>query len=158
MASNDRQSGTLLKTSRDRERGQALWRHIGQRMRQRRTQLGLKLEAVAKELDVAPETYEQYEAGHLQTPATLLSDVAQLFRMPVTWFFLDLSLDDTPESSGNEEGNEQQQSVFAVATDEERVQTLTDYFRGLDLEGQQHLLLVARTLFRAREGSGGQQT
>ena len=152
MASNDR-SGTLLKISRDRNHGQALWRHIGQRMRQRRTQLDLKVDAVARELDISPEAYEQYEAGHLQTPAMLLSDVAQLFRMPVTWFFLDIAHNDPPES-----GDAEAPGVFSVATDEERAQTLTDYFRGLDLEGQQHLLLVARTLFRARESSGKTET
>jgi transcriptional regulator with XRE-family HTH domain len=150
MTNNDRRSGiNTLKIDHDREHGQALWRHIGQRLRQRRTQLGLTVDAVAKELDVSPQTYEQYEAGYLQTPAMLLSDVAQFFRLPVTWFFLDMSFEDSAEGGASEEPG-----VFAVATDEERVQTLTDYFRSLDLEGQQHLLLVARTLFRARDGSG----
>jgi transcriptional regulator with XRE-family HTH domain len=151
MASNDRRSGThSLKIDQDRGHGPALWKHIGRRLRQRRTQLGVSVDAVAKQLDVSPQVYEQYESGHLQTPALLLNDVAQFFRLPVTWFFLDMALDDSAEGSANEEPG-----VFAVATDEERVQTLTDCFRSLDLEGQQHLLLVARTLVRAREGSGG---
>jgi transcriptional regulator with XRE-family HTH domain len=124
-----------------------LWRHIGRRLRLRRTQLGHGIDIVAKKVAISPETYEQYESGRLQTPAILLSDIAQFFELPVTWFFQDLSLDDTQEpDSVGEEG------VFAVATDEERVHTLAEYFRNLDLEGQQHLLLVARTLYKSRKG------
>ena len=129
-------------------RSHALWKHIGQRLRLRRTQLGHSADAVAKKLGVLPQIYEQYELGHLQTPAILLSDIAQLFHLPVTWFFQDLSLDDSTEAGGAEA-----QGVFSVATDDERVQTLTDYFRNLDLEGQQHLLLVARTLYRSSKGA-----
>ncbi len=132
----------------DHRRSRALWEHIGQRLRQRRTQLGYEADALARKLGVSPQTYEQYELGHLQTPAILLSDIAQLFHLPVTWFFQDLSLDNSAEAGGAEA-----QGVFSVATDDERVQTLTDYFRNLDLEGQQHLLLVARTLYRSRKGS-----
>jgi transcriptional regulator with XRE-family HTH domain len=124
-----------------------LWRHIGRRLRLRRTQLGHGVDVVAKKVAISPETYEQYESGHTQTPAILLSDIAQFFELPVTWFFQDLSLDDAQEADGAEE-----QGVFAVATDEERVHTLAEYFRNLDLEGQQHLLLVARTLYKSRKG------
>jgi transcriptional regulator with XRE-family HTH domain len=150
MASSDHRSKTNpLGIDQGRTRSQALWRHIGQRMRLRRTQLRLEADAAARKLGVTPQTYAQYESGELQTPAMLLSDAAQLFRLPVTWFFQDLSFDEPAQTAGEEQG------VFAVATDEERIQTLTDYFRGLDLEGQQHVLLVARTLFRARkEGPG----
>jgi transcriptional regulator with XRE-family HTH domain len=132
----------------NRPRSHALWRHIGQRLQLRRTQLGYEADALARKLGVSPQTYEQYELGRLQTPAILLSDIAQLFHLPVTWFFQDLSLDDSAEAGGAEA-----QGVFSVATDDERVQTLTDYFRNLDLEGQQHLLLVARTLYQERKGS-----
>src|SRR5438552_1070126 len=84
-------------------RSHALWKHIGHRLRLRRTQLGYAADAVAKKLGVSPQIYEQYEAGHLQTPAMLLSDIAQLFHLPVTWFFQDLASDDPAEITGAEE-------------------------------------------------------
>jgi transcriptional regulator with XRE-family HTH domain len=150
MASSDHRSKiNPLRIEQGRAPSLALWRHIGQRMRLRRTQLRLEADAVARKVGASPQTYALYESGELQTPAMLLSDVAQLFRLPVTWFFQDLSLDDPAETGGEE------QAVFSVATDEERIQTLTDYFRGLDLEGQQHVLLVARTLFTSRKKSPG---
>jgi transcriptional regulator with XRE-family HTH domain len=150
MATSDHGSKiSALEIDRRRPRSHALWRHIGQRLRLRRTQLGLSVEAVARKLAITPQVYEQYESGQLQTPAMLLNDAAQLFQLPVTWFFQDLSTGEPAEESAAEE-----EGVFSVATDDERVQTLTDYFRNLDLEGQQHLLLVARTLFRARNGLG----
>jgi transcriptional regulator with XRE-family HTH domain len=154
MPSNDHRSRTNpLQIDQGRTRSVALWRHIGQRMRLRRTQLRLEADAVARKLGVSPQIYAQYESGQLQTPAMLLSDVAFQFRLPVTWFFQDLPFDGSAEGTATEE-----QGVFSVATDEERIETLTGYFRSLDLEGQQHLLLVARTLFRSRKGSGGSET
>jgi transcriptional regulator with XRE-family HTH domain len=152
MASSDHRSKiNPLRIDQDRTRSRALWRHIGQRMRLRRTQLRLEADTVARKVGASPQTYAQYESGELQTPAMLLSDVAQLFRLPVTWFFQDLSFD-APAEAANED-----QGALSVATDEERIQTLTDYFRGLDLDGQQHVLLLARTLFRSRNGTGGAQ-
>jgi transcriptional regulator with XRE-family HTH domain len=128
--------------------GNALWRHIGRRMQLRRTQLDLSVELVAQRLSVSAQLYAQYEAGELQTPAMRLSDLAQLFHLPVTWFFQDLSFDNA-EGGGEEE----EPGVLVVATDEERVQTLADYFGHLNLEGQQHLLLVARTLYQSQRGT-----
>ena len=125
----------------------ALWRHIGHRLRLRRTQLGFTSEAVAKKTGISSEAYELHESGEQQTPALLLSDIAQLFHVPVTWFFQDLSFDEGAQADGVAE-----ESVFAVATDDERVHALTEYFRNLDLEDQQHLLLVARTLYRTGKG------
>jgi transcriptional regulator with XRE-family HTH domain len=128
-------------------RDRALWGHIGKRMRMRRTQLGLDCDHVADQLAIPKQTYEQYESGSLQTPALVLGDIAQLFDLPVTWFFQELSVGDAQEEVGAGE-----QAVLSVATDEERAETLTDYFRNLDLERQQHLLSIARTLYRTSKG------
>jgi transcriptional regulator with XRE-family HTH domain len=130
-----------------RPHSHALWRHIGLRLRLRRTQLGFTSETTAKKVGISSEIYELYESGKQQTPALLLSDIAQLFHVPVTWFFQDLSFDE-----GTEADRVAEESVFTVATDDERVHALTEYFRNLDLEDQQHLLLVARTLYRTSKG------
>ncbi len=147
MAKGDHEPTIHPRQVRIQPAGNALWKHIGRRMRLRRTQLDFSVELVAQKLRVSPQIYEQYEAGELQTPAMRLSDLAQLFHLPVTWFFQDLSFEDTAEAGGAEEPG-----VLAVATDDERVQTLADYFRNLDLDGQQHLLLVARTLYQSQKG------
>lgn len=148
MAKNDHEPTIDPRDRRTQSAGNALWRHIGRRMQLRRTQLDLSVELVAQKLNVSSQLYEQYEAGELQTPAMRLSDLGQLFHLPVTWFFQDLSFDDA-ESTDEEE----EPGVLVVATDEERVQTLADYFRHLNLEGQQHLLLVARTLYQSQKGT-----
>jgi transcriptional regulator with XRE-family HTH domain len=116
-----------------------LWLRIGDRLRSRRTHLGLTTSSVAQELGIDPQAYEAYEAGTEQTPALLLTQIAEVFSVPVFWFFQDVAFeaaDAQPSLKG----------AYRVATLEERMLFLTDSFRKLDLEGQQHLLAVAGAL------------
>jgi len=117
-----------------------IWLHLGNRIRFRREQLGIAVTKAATHIGVSLQTYEGYEAGERLIPANQLADVAELFDVPVFYFFEDLRVGDdrstTPESN----------SAFAVATETDRIATLIEDFQNLDFEHQQHLLLVARAL------------
>ena len=108
-------------------------------------QLGFDTGRVAEELGITRSEYEGYESACAQAPAFLLSQLADLFGVPVPWFFEDAlprEDDDGSACSGS-------QRTYRIATVEERVQFLAESFRQLDLEGQQHLLAVARALCRS---------
>jgi transcriptional regulator with XRE-family HTH domain len=123
--------------------GAAYWTQIGQRLRIRRNQLGLAAAQVAETLGIATDDYESLESGHMQVPASMLGQLASHFDVPVVWFWQDVAFDGDSATSGESSG------VFKVATIEERAQALTDCFRTLDLDGQQHLLAVAAALTRS---------
>lgn len=125
-------------------RGSPLWMVIGRRLQIRRSELGASVEQVADELCMPSRIYAACEAGVVETPALVLSQIADLFGVPVSWFFqdVDFGIEDDEEllDDGDSPG------IFTVASEDERIQALSECFRSLDLESQQHLLAIAGAL------------
>ena len=124
--------------------GRTLWVRIGGRLQSRRTELGLTVSEVARVLAIAPRAYKALEEGIERVPASILGQIAELFRVRVFFFFQDIDLGDERacDVAASPHG------AYRVATLEERVEFLADAFRKLDLEGQQHLLALASALSR----------
>lgn len=120
--------------------GSAIWIVVGRRLRHRRTQLGFDIDHVATNAGISPSVYEGYELGVHQTPVLLLAQIADLFGVPVVWFFEDVGFDAEAVARSDSP------AVYTVATVEQRIQALADSFRKLDLEGQQHLLAISGAL------------
>jgi len=122
----------------------AVWTGVGRQLRRRRHDLGFAIDYVARCAGISADDYERYEAG-APIGAALLTQVADLFDVPVVWFFQDVAhgeLDEDDEAAA-------EPAVYTVATTEHRAQALVDCFRRLDLEGQQHLLAISMALTRA---------
>jgi transcriptional regulator with XRE-family HTH domain len=117
-----------------------IWLHLGSRIRFRREQLGIAITKAVTHLGVALQTYREYEAGERLIPANQLAELAELFGVPVFYFFEDLQVGD--DKSMVPKPN----SAFAVATETDRIATLIEDYQNLDFEHQQHLLQVARLL------------
>jgi transcriptional regulator with XRE-family HTH domain len=119
-----------------------LWLHLGNRLRFRREQLGINPTRAAGHIGVTLQTYEEYEMGERLIPASWLAEIADLFAVPVFYFFENLEMGDgqpvaqhlTPAA------------IYTVATETDRVTALINDFDKLDFEQQQLLLLVARAL------------
>ena len=126
--------------------GCSIWVLVGGRLRALRTRLGLTIEDIAERLQIEASAYERYEAGSERIPAQLLTEVAEIFGVPVLGFFPDVI--DGPEGRAPSESTDQP-PVYRVATLDERAQFMADWFRKLDIEGQQHLLAIAAALFEA---------
>jgi transcriptional regulator with XRE-family HTH domain len=132
-------------------RDDSIWIAVGERLRTRRSDLGLSADSVAEELGIAPDAYADYESGAREAPALVLAEIASLYGVPVLWLFQDVVGRKqehrlaAPRSSGPAPS-------YRVATVDERVGYLAECFRKLDLEGQQHLLAIAAELTRPGEG------
>ena len=122
----------------------AIWLLVGRRIRARRMECGRPVRHLAEELGVSLATYVSYESGETQLPALLLGQLSKLLDVPVIWFFQDAS---SPEDSGSSI-HHASPVTYRVATLEQRIGTLANSFRKLDLEGQQHLLAIADALSR----------
>jgi transcriptional regulator with XRE-family HTH domain len=127
--------------------GDTIWMVVGRRLHARRTELGIDVDTVAGRLGVSPIVYAAYESGNGAMPAWMLSELADLFEVGVSSFYQDIDFErhEEPEFATASV----QACVFTVATEEQRRQALGDYFRDLDLDGQQHLLSLARALSRS---------
>jgi len=127
--------------------GSAVWSTVGHRLQRRRIEIGCSVEHVAQWAAIPVETYESYERG-ASIPAALLAQVADLFGVPLVWFFQGVGHD---EARATHEDNAEEKAgpvVYRVATAEHRIAALVECFRQLDFEGQQHLLAISRELTR----------
>ena len=69
--------------------------HVGNRVRQRRTLLGLSQEKLASALDLTFQQVQKYERGANRIGAGRLYELARALEVPVTYFF-----DDMEENGG----------------------------------------------------------
>jgi transcriptional regulator with XRE-family HTH domain len=60
---------------------------IGQLIRQRRMELGLRQEDLARRLNVTQHQLQKYEVGENRISASRLADCARLLDVPISWFF-----------------------------------------------------------------------
>jgi transcriptional regulator with XRE-family HTH domain len=128
-----------------REGGDTVWSSVGRRLASRRAELGLSAERVADGAGISAADYLDCENG-MPIPAFLLGELAELLDCSVTWFFEGLV---DPAAIDGAGAPEPAAATYKVATVEHRLQALTDSFRKLDFEGQQHLLAISRALTRA---------
>jgi transcriptional regulator with XRE-family HTH domain len=126
-------------------RGGDVWRAVGRRLALRRTELGYSADRVADGVGIAAANYRDYESG-APIPAFLLGEIADLLDRPVTWFFEGVADLEAPDGAREADLGP---VTYRVATVEHRIQALTESFRKLDFEGQQHLLAISRALSRA---------
>lgn len=69
-------------------------RHVGKRVRLRRSLLGLSQEELARLLAITAQQIQKYETGETRVSASRLYEIAQQLGVPITWFFQEL--EDTP--------------------------------------------------------------
>lgn len=64
--------------------------HVGQRVRLRRTLLGLSQEALGERLGLTFQQVQKYERGSNRVSCSRLFDLAQMLDVPVSFFFDDM--------------------------------------------------------------------
>jgi transcriptional regulator with XRE-family HTH domain len=70
--------------------------HVGERIRLRRTELGLTQEQLAEALDVSYQQIQKYETGTNRVSAGRMLEIARKLGVDVRYFFEGLSDDDGP--------------------------------------------------------------
>ncbi|XDZ65038.1 helix-turn-helix domain-containing protein [Alphaproteobacteria bacterium LSUCC0684] len=61
--------------------------HVGQRIRRRRTLLGMSQEQLGKELNVTFQQVQKYERGSNRVSASRLWDISQILDVDISFFF-----------------------------------------------------------------------
>jgi len=69
-------------------------RHVGERIRARRKEIGISQQALAEKLGLTFQQVQKYERGMNRVSASKLYETAQVLSVSIEWFFLGL---DTPE-------------------------------------------------------------
>ena len=76
----------------------AVDRHVGKRVRLRRTLLGLSQEQLGASLNITFQQVQKYERGANRISASRLWDISQILDVQISYFFNDMT-DDTMRSS-----------------------------------------------------------
>ena len=80
--------------------------HVGKRIRTRRLFLGMNQETLANQLGLTFQQVQKYEGGANRVSASRLSAMADILGVPISFFFGDLQLDNTPRTPEEQESRE----------------------------------------------------
>lgn len=120
--------------------------HVGQRLRIRRTMLGLSQEAVGNGVGVASQQVQKYEKGTNVMNAIRLYEFAQFLKVPVAYFYEGL---DSLTKVEQEQFSEEAPAVgteFKAATDRETLEVLKSFKRIKDHQLRKRIADMLRAL------------
>lgn len=88
--------------------------HVGERIRLRRTELGLTQEQLADALNVSYQQIQKYETGANRISASRIFEMARKLGVEMSYFFHDFSLDDRGDPLPLEHGGRQRSAIELV--------------------------------------------
>jgi transcriptional regulator with XRE-family HTH domain len=88
--------------------------HVGERIRLRRTELGLTQEQLAGTLDVSYQQIQKYETGANRISASRMFELARRLEVDMSYFFDGLAFDDPIEQQPLEHGGRQRSAIELV--------------------------------------------
>jgi transcriptional regulator with XRE-family HTH domain len=113
-------------------RANAADHHVGGRIRERRVMLGLSQQQLAQMIGVTYQQAHKYERGLNRISAGRLYEIAQVLRVPVSWFFDGLSAADRPaEMSQRQRMCLELARNFAAIDNEKHQEALSQMARAL---------------------------
>ncbi len=75
--------------------------HVGSRLRQRRTMLGMNQAGLGKMLDLSFQQIQKYERGTNRIGASRLFQLSRILDVPIDFFFEGVPKDGAPRESGS---------------------------------------------------------
>ena len=117
--------------------------HVGMRLRQRRTLLGMSQERLAQAFGVSFQQVQKYERGANRISASRLHLLTKTLDVPITYFFEGLpnSASEAALSAIDEDGSDQM-------TSRETLELVRAYYRIEDAAVRKRLVELARALGR----------
>jgi transcriptional regulator with XRE-family HTH domain len=80
--------------------------HVGKRIRMRRLFLGMNQETLANALGLTFQQVQKYEGGANRVSASRLEAMAEILGVPISFFFGDMPLADTPQTPEEQQTRE----------------------------------------------------
>lgn len=106
-------------------------RHVGARIRERRTMLGLSQQQLAQMIGVTYQQAHKYERGLNRISAGRLFEIAQVLAVPVSWFFDGLSAREDLDMSPRQRMCLELARNFAAIDNEKHQEALSQMARAL---------------------------
>jgi transcriptional regulator with XRE-family HTH domain len=125
--------------------------HVGQRLRLRRTLLGLSQEKLGEAVGITFQQLQKYERGANRISASRLFNLSQVLGVPVSFFF-----DDMPASGPTleeEDGSVSETEEFESMAKRETLELVRAYYRIEDIAVRRRAFELVKALGGERGGS-----
>ncbi|MCZ4282594.1 helix-turn-helix transcriptional regulator [Kiloniella laminariae] len=127
--------------------------HVGQRLRLRRTLLGLSQEKLGEALGLTFQQVQKYERGTNRIGASRLYDLARVLDIEIGYFFDDMSEEVSHRSPGQIRGMAEEGEELPFEKDpmarRETLELVRAYYKIGDPSVRRRLLEMAKTLGKA---------
>ncbi|MGH6954098.1 MAG: helix-turn-helix domain-containing protein [Alphaproteobacteria bacterium] len=129
--------------------------HVGQRVRLRRTMLGLSQEKLGDALGLTFQQVQKYERGANRIGASRLYVLSQALDVPVSFFFDDLAREAGGTGAARNPGLESGRASFEPDsfTKRETLELVRAYYKIADPDVRKRVFDLAKALSRSAEGA-----
>ena len=137
IAESFRQAEGVMPEMVSSQRANAADKHVGARIRERRTMLGLSQQQLAKMIGVTYQQAHKYERGLNRISAGRLYDIAQVLGVPISWFFEGLKSESVdPSMSQRQRMCLELARNFALIDNDKHQEALSQMARALAAQAQ----------------------
>jgi len=119
-------------------------KHVGQRLRERRTRLGLSQSAVGKELGITFQQLQKNEWGINRIGASRLYALSKILAVPVEYFFENMPA--PARKLGRQAGRPEDTGARPAADDAETLRLVRAFYRIDDPKLRSKLMELCRAL------------
>ena len=121
--------------------------HVGKRIRMRRLFLGMNQETLANALGLTFQQVQKYEGGANRVSASRLSAMADILGVPISYFFGDLQLGDSPQTPEEQVARERMERT-------ETIELIRLYYAIPDVQVRQQFLELVKSVAAATKREG----
>src|SRR5262249_37460221 len=128
--------------------------HVGQRIRQRRTLLGMSQEKLAEAIGLTFQQVQKYERGANRVGSSRLFDFARVLEVPISYFFEDMEANVATKSPSRLMGvSEARLQPFAIEPDplarRETLELVRAYYRIGETSVRKRVFELTKALAKA---------
>ena len=121
--------------------------HVGARIRMRRLLLGMNQETLANALGLTFQQVQKYEGGANRVSASRLSAMADILGVPISYFFGDLQLGDSPRTPEEQVSRERMERT-------ETIELIRLYYAIPNAQVRQQFLELVKSVAAATKREG----
>jgi len=119
--------------------------HVGKRVRMRRLLLGMNQETLANALGLTFQQVQKYEGGANRVSASRLAAMADILKVPISFFFGDLQTEDAKPTTAEREWREYMERP-------ETIELIRLYYAISDPEIRQQFLAMVKSVAKLGKG------
>jgi transcriptional regulator with XRE-family HTH domain len=131
--------------------------HVGQRVRLRRTLLGMSQEKLGEAIGLTFQQVQKYERGANRIGSSRLYDLSRVLDVPISYFFDDMDQQVSDQSPGQLYARNEDPKPYDAEADpmakRETLELVRSYYRIPDEQARRRVFELVRGLATAYDGS-----